>query len=188
MFQFIKKLFSKVVTESAVAESSTDTKKQTFRGVIVLGYRDLIESRKGKVLMNISKDDFLHKALNEEEFLMAYFVLYEDGRGVTILKDRWGMFDSIPQSSTKIYNSIVPMNSCNAKSLLREQGYIGVFWSKEDIEFRLSERNLDLDEYSIESVVDYIEEAHDNSVGLSWSLVDEAIDYVLDENLSEEQE
>ena len=66
----------------------------------------------------------------------------------------------------------------NAKEILKNNGYIGYFWHKQDIIDKAIEEEIELSDEQIQEVITYLEKI-DANVGINWDSIGIAIDEVV---------
>lgn len=167
--KFLKNLFIK---------KANQVSDQKEKHVIKLKHDDLLEQSKNKFLRRLTMADFKHKCgVNE-----AHLITYQSPDGhILILRDKYSIFSNMPRNSIKEGDIIFPMTESGAKEFLVNEGYINIFWSREDVENRIAYIGADASIWEIDRIIEYIGEAHDASVGLSYDLIDEAINYVIND-------
>jgi hypothetical protein len=185
IFQLLQFLFFRAKSQEAEAITDAQVYPKVYRDIIILKREDILSSSSSKVLNSLTLSDFIKSLEQREEFERAKLIILQTVLYKVVLKDRFDIMN-LGAHCVKESNIIRPLSDIDAKEYLIASGYIDVFWSEEDINGKLTERKLELDSFDIDRIKEYIEEAYDSNMGLSWSSIDEAIDYVLDENLSEE--
>lgn len=59
---------------------------------------------------------------------------------------------------------------------LKRQGYIHIMWHKDDIISILEQKDIKYTEEDLDSIVEYVENAFDAQVGISWEVLELYID------------
>lgn len=64
----------------------------------------------------------------------------------------------------------------------KRQGYIHVFWHKDDISGLLEKRGIKYTDKDLDKIRDFVERHFDAQVGISWDVLEGYIDIYLEEN------
>lgn len=68
-----------------------------------------------------------------------------------------------------------------AKEILKNAGYISIFWSKQDVEDKAIDMEVELSERDVDTITEKIEKYHDANEGINWEVIECHINMHLDD-------
>jgi len=75
------------------------------------------------------------------------------------------------------------MTTTEVREELKKDGYVCIFWHRDDVLQRAEWDNVTLTDEEVEAVLDLLDNKHDASIGISWDTIDCWIDYVISERI-----
>lgn len=66
-----------------------------------------------------------------------------------------------------------------AKQVLKDAGYIGVYWCDDDIREAAKNMGIELTDDQVNDIIGYIERKHDANIGINWESIEVFIDMIV---------